>query len=322
MAQAAPSSRVGTDGSAFTKRIYGPTDDAEYENKENVNPTVEGMETESETAAAPLGAAASPTAAQLSKLDNKVPLKRYLCKWRDVSHLHVSWETAAALKLVLGSQRATQALSTFTTKDGEDGFLNDFGLHLDLEYADCDLDADDTSSPSGTSGDAAAGADGGGEDGEGLGVDKKTSSLPAGGRWFTNALYVTPERVLAADPPLASSSLSSLSAEEHTAATARKEEQLVRVKWCGLPYGCATWEKLSEVPNGTMAFDAFRQRAVNRQESPSASSGSGNASEGGSIEKRSRKGKKNKVKCPSFQFLCFEGFFAFAFYCNVALLLS
>ena len=303
LAQAAPSSRVGTDGSAFTKRIYGPLDeddqDDECADKENQDPTAENTDKATTATAA---AVLVPTAAQLALLDDKVPLKRYLCKWRDVSHLHLSWETAAALKLVLGSQRATQALSTFTAKDGEDAFLNDFGLHLDLEYTDCDLEAADdvdvSSHHNSTAADEAA--PGGAAAGDEKGDDKKKqSTLPAGGRWFTNALYVTPERVLAADPPIAPSSTSVQAQEEQQQ---QEEEQLVLVKWCGLPYGCATWERLREVPNGSLAFDAFKQRALNREEPTTSPGSSGGSGDGSSSEKRSRKGKKNKVSTSSFIF--------------------
>ena len=303
LAQAAPSSRVGTDGSAFTKRIYGPLDEDDQD-EENQEPVAENTEKGTTTACTAAATVSAPTAAQLTLLDDEVPLKRYLCKWRDVSHLHLSWETAAALKLVLGSQRATQALSTFTAKDGEDAFLNDFGLHLDLEYTDCDLEAGaDVSSHHSIATDEVAAGAAGDEKGD---DKKKQSTLPAGGRWFTNALYVTPERVLAADPPIASSSTSTTgksaaAASEEAQAGQQQQEQLLLVKWCGLPYGCATWEHLREVPNGSLAFDAFKQRALSREEpttSPGSSGGSGSG-EGSSSEKRSRKGKKNKVSSVS-----------------------
>jgi hypothetical protein len=250
LAQAAPSSRVGSDGSAFTRRIYGRPEAA---------------------------AAAEVAEVAAASLDRRVPLKRYLCKWRGVSHLHLSWETAASLRLVLGATRSTQALSGFASKGGDDAFLNDFGLHLDLDYADCDL-TDDAAAAGEASAPPAHGA-------SGAGVPVAAAALRAGGRRFTNALYVTPERVLAVDPPLGETApAASASSAGGAAAAEPPPPQQVLVKWCGLPYGCATWEKAAEVPGGKAALAAFAQRSAER------------ASGSGTRDGRSRKGKKNKVR--------------------------
>jgi hypothetical protein len=81
-------SKVGSDGSVFTPRIMGP-DAVAQEDLEVGKPQQ-----------------------QQQQLDDTVSIKKYLIKWKNVSSLHLSWESASNLRRVFGT-RAKQAMSTF-----------------------------------------------------------------------------------------------------------------------------------------------------------------------------------------------------------------
>lgn len=84
------SCKIGPNGSVFTIRIMGP--DATEEDLPPLLP--------------------SSSSEQQQQLDDNVSIKKYLIKWKNTSHLHLSWESASNLRRVFGT-RAKQAMNTF-----------------------------------------------------------------------------------------------------------------------------------------------------------------------------------------------------------------